>query len=163
MAGDDALAAGEWNIAIEHYRRAAKLDARSPLAQVRLGDAFRRQNADPTAPLRADESRALLDNAVRAYERSLVLNPLDSGVWFRLAVVREGQNEIELARAAYERAVTLDPLNPALLLRAGRFDVRTGLLVRGTELLERSAKLGNAAAKEALAKLRAQKPATPAR
>jgi tetratricopeptide (TPR) repeat protein len=158
QAGDDALAAGDWASAAAEYEKAIAMDKRFPLAQARLGDAHRRHHADPTAPLGPAQSRQLLAQAVQAYERALTLNPRDAGVWFRLAVVYEGQNQVSQARTAYDRALSLDPRNGPLLLRAGRLDAQYGMLVRGTERLEQAIRLGARGAREDLARVRAQKP-----
>jgi lipoprotein NlpI len=59
------------------------------------------------------------DEAVRKYEQASVLSPNDPTIYYRLGLVRLGQNRFPEARAAFDKAAMLDNKNPDYVYQRG--------------------------------------------
>jgi tetratricopeptide (TPR) repeat protein len=94
---DDLCAEGRLDEAIEHYKRAIRLEGDDPSRHTRLGDAY----------LFAEDSAQALSH----YRRALALNPGHGETHFCLAEMYRRFGKMKGAISLYRKAVTLVPDN----------------------------------------------------
>jgi tetratricopeptide (TPR) repeat protein len=155
--GYDASQFYNWPEALNNYQRALRLDSKNPETHVQMGDMYWTQ-ATLLEDLEGVNLTPLALKAAGAYERSLALNPYQSIVLLRLALVLEMTGDKDAALNAYQRALAVDPDNAFVLLRLGIFYQRTGDKARAIATLQRSATLNSnePVAQDLLKELQAQ-------
>ncbi len=124
QAGNDARAMFHWDIALDHYARALRLDARSPEVYAAIGELYRVRSALADAPSEESDRRRFAREAMDAFRRALLLNPYDSDTLLRLASACELAADLPQARAAYDEALRMDPQNGFAHFRRGLFHYR---------------------------------------
>lgn len=102
FAGNDALAAQQWEVAQRLFEQAIERHPRDVLAWAGLGRAF--------------EGSGSPERAADAYQRAVELVPADPWFYTRLARSYESSAEVELAITEYEKARALDPEDVDLAL-----------------------------------------------
>ena len=96
---------GEYDLSLEHYRKATEIDPDFPEAYFGIGLLFYTLGDD--------------DNAVRYYLRSLEKNPRDADTRNNLGLIYYRQGELASARTQIEEAIRLQPEFPDAFYNLG--------------------------------------------
>ena len=86
----------------------------------------------------ANDRLSHADEAVKAYERSLQINPNLAESEFRLGLLSKVQNQPAAATAHFERALQIDPTKFRAFVEAGKIYLQSGQLPHALELLQRA-------------------------
>ena len=78
-----------------------------------------------------------LDAAVAYYKKSLLLSPLQAGVWNDLSKVYQLSGRFDNAEYALERAVKLNPNDSSLMWQAGTFYLINGMTDKAVSVLKK--------------------------
>ena len=81
------------------------------------------------------------DAAIRQYKRSLMLSPLQAGVWTDLSKAYQTMGQAREAEYSLERAVRLNPNDPHLMWEAGTFWLINGMPEKAVGALKRCIQL----------------------
>jgi tetratricopeptide (TPR) repeat protein len=117
-AGKDALAAKNYDAAIDAFKKGADLDPMQAVIWANLADAYVGQSATKTG---ADQ-QAVLQNAVDAYGKAIALKPENPAYHNNLALTLAKTKKFDEAQAELNKAVQLDPP------QAGRYYYNLGAL-----------------------------------
>ena len=116
-------AAGDWQEANEHFRRAVELDPDFALGWANLGVRYMQMSFQ-----NVEEQRLNLERADRAVERALQLNPDLGEAYLALGNIHAMRDEYAAASEAYERAKRLIPNSPELYYALGSIGYMQGHL-----------------------------------
>ena len=109
----------QYDLARPYYDYSLDWDPKSPEPFARIGDIYRIWTFWRLSPDKADERRDLATQGIQAYERSLELNPYQSGVLLDKAKLHETLGQHEDAVRAFERALEIYPNNALAYYRLG--------------------------------------------
>jgi tetratricopeptide (TPR) repeat protein len=98
-----------WRDALAAYERSISWDAKAPVPYARMGEIYQSQAFWRVDPTRSNERQDLARQAIKAYRRSLELNPRQTDVWLDLAKALNLAGERGAAEKAYLQAITLWP------------------------------------------------------
>jgi tetratricopeptide (TPR) repeat protein len=117
-AGKDALAAKNYDAAIDAFKKGADLDPMQAVIWANLADAYVGQSATKTG---ADQ-QASLQSAVDSYNKAIALKPENPAYHNNLALTLAKTKKFDEAQAELNKAVQLDPP------QAGRYYYNLGAL-----------------------------------
>ena len=142
--GNDADADGDWDEAVEHYQKAIQYDPAFPSPYLGLGKMHQLRSSLMVSPEKKERREQLAREALAAFERGLALNPLQSEVWLRPAMIH---NDVfgDHARALelIGKALAVDPNNALAWQKTGIVYQSMGEKAKAIEALEKSFKLGS--------------------
>ncbi len=106
-----AARGGNYDLAIENFQRALRIDSEHSIALQNLGSAYRQKKDWPQAK--------------SAFERALALNPDDAEANYGLGIVYAQENDTDGAYVYLQKAITLRPAYPEALNNLGILYLRT--------------------------------------
>ncbi len=124
--GKIALAARQYDVAIENFTKAAAIEPRQPLIWSSLGEAY----SGLAAKSPSDERKENYNQAIDAYKKAIALKPDDAGMYNDYAVVLASSGKFDDAKASLAKAIELDPAHlgqfhfnmAAILANSGQID-----------------------------------------
>ncbi|MFH0753817.1 MAG: tetratricopeptide repeat protein [Candidatus Omnitrophota bacterium] len=132
--GDVLRDRGDYFGAEKMFRKAIEINPRNDLAYTKLGWLYWLHAVDKRFPNGVVDSR-------KAFERSLEINPEQSGVWMVLAGVYMHQDEYVLAEAAYKKYLKMSHREDSAFEMLGVFYFRRGDKVKAEETFKRAFEL----------------------
>jgi tetratricopeptide (TPR) repeat protein len=150
-----------WKAALNHFRRAARLNPAHAPVYLLIGNALGRidqwadavenyQNALKILPKFADAYNnlgiALLEvgresDAIAAFTRAVEINPHHANGYFNLGRLSAKFNDVEKASSLFEKTVAIQPLHPYAYLELGALQEKCGLLKEAAASYMRSMEL----------------------
>lgn len=124
--GKIALAARQYDVAIENLTKAAAIEPRQPLIWSGLGEAY--SGLAVKSP--SDERKENYNQAIEAYKKAIALRPDDAGMYNDYAVVLASSGKLDDAKTSLAKAIELDPAHQgqfhfnmaAILANSGQVD-----------------------------------------
>ncbi|MBN2508206.1 MAG: O-antigen ligase family protein [Verrucomicrobia bacterium] len=120
------------------FHRAIAADPGNPEPRFQIANVFANYSRFLKDPSQAEERSKFIDAAITRYHEVLALQPMNSMVMLRLAIVYERAKDHAKALDTYLRALELDPNCAEILLRLGQFYMRTGETEKAEAALKRS-------------------------
>src|SRR5258706_1262651 len=117
--GREAIAAGQWDAAVEALQKGAELDANQHVVFANLGDAYIGRAKTKTAA----ERDADIEKGIAAYQKALELNPDDASYHNNYGLALAQGKKFTEAQAELNKAAQLDPT------QAGKFYYNLGALL----------------------------------
>src|ERR1700677_3189157 len=117
-AGKDALAAKNYDAAVDAFQKGTEMDPNQNVIWANLGDAYVGQAAGKTG---ADQ-QAALDKAIEAYQKAIALKPENPAYHNNYALTLAKAKKFDEAQAELNKAAQLDPP------QAGRYYYNLGAL-----------------------------------
>lgn len=117
--GKEALAAKNYDLAIENFQKGVQLDPNQHVIWANLADAY---NADALTKTGADQ-QALLEKALDSFQHAITLKPDDPAYHNNYALALARDKKFDEAQSELNKAATLDPAN------AGRYYYNLGALL----------------------------------
>jgi len=108
-AGKDALAAKNYDVAVESFQKGTEMDPNQNVIWANLADAYSGQASAKTG---ADQ-QAALDKAAEAYAKAIALKPDTPGYHNNYALTLAREKKYDEAQAELNKAAALDPPNAA--------------------------------------------------
>jgi O-antigen ligase len=131
----------EWDRALALYQKAINLDPGFPEPHTRMGQTYFTMSRWRVGEDKAAERKELGQRAVAAFERSLALNPYQTGVLVRLGTAYETIGEVEKGAKCFDRALALEPGSAFVYEQLGLFHRRAGNEEKALLAFEESRKL----------------------
>ena len=142
--GNDADADGDWDEAVEHYQKAIQYDPTFPSPYLGLGKMHQLRSSLMVSPEKKERREQLAREALAAFERGLALNPLQSEVWLRPAMIHNDVfGDHTRALELIGKALAVDPNNALAWQKTGIVYQSMGEKAKAIEALEKSFKLGS--------------------
>ena len=147
--GELLIRQGRTAQAIEQYRRAIRIDETNSDAHYNLANAFLKQGA--------------FDNAITEYRAVLRLDPDNPKAHVNLGNALAQSGDVDSAIAEFRRALVIDPQTTEALFNLAAMLSSQGQTAESIATLERLLRIdpANAAARQALQRLRRSQPAAP--
>lgn len=117
--------------AVDEYQKAIALNPNAVDLHFRLGRAL----------LLRSHSGAALEQASKAFQAELKVNPEDAACEFQLGQIAGVQNKGDEARAHFERALVLSPSFPEAMVALGKLEAQAKQYDRAISLLKRATEL----------------------
>jgi tetratricopeptide (TPR) repeat protein len=118
-AGKDALAAKNYDAAVDAFQKGTEMDPNQNVIWANLGDAYVGQAAAKTGP----DQQASLDKGIEAYKKAIDLKPDNPAYHNNYALTLAKAKKFDEAQAELNKAAQLDPA------QAGRYYYNLGALL----------------------------------
>lgn len=128
----------EHDRALEYYRRAIRVDPKSPYPYAGIGDVFLSQSQWLRIKSGQNQREQLARQAMEAYEQALQLHPYFWEAMLHLARSCEYAQEKTRVVELCQRLIESDPLNPVFYTYLGNFHMRAGELEKATQAFEKA-------------------------